>query len=136
MPALHTYESSIRHDWEHSGDYYRICEFLDGAADFAWSNLSVPQHDPLADYETLQMQLRNQIRPAECILVLACMYTSRSEWMDWEVAFGRPIGAPVVGIAPWGSQRIPDAVQRSTREIVGWNTDSIVSAVRRHARKG
>ncbi len=133
MPALRTYSVFICHDWEYSSDYHRVCEFL-GAPNFAWRNLSVPEHDPLADDKTLEYELRNQVRPANIMLVLAGMYTARSRWMDWEMAFARRIGKPIIGVRPWGSQRIPVAVQKNATEIVGWNTNSIVSAIRHYGR--
>jgi len=134
MPALRTYSVFICHDWEYSDEYYRVVEFLDAARNFEWENLSVPQHDPLANDEKLQYELRNQIRPADVVLVTAGMYAAHSEWMDWEMAFARRIGKPIIGIIPRGSERLPVAVQKNATEWVGWSTDSIVSAIRRHGR--
>jgi hypothetical protein len=133
MPALRTYQVFICHDWEYSDEYYRICEMLDGAPKFSWRNRSVPEHDPLDTNDELQKNLRDQIRPADVMLVLAGMYSARSGWMDWEMAFARRIGQSIVGIKPWGNTRIPSVVQRNASEIVGWNTDSIVGAIRNYS---
>jgi hypothetical protein len=102
MPALKTYGVFICHDWEYCDDYYRVCDFLDEAANFDWENRSVPEHDPLDTDRRLRYNLRNEIRPAHVMLVLAGMYTARSRWMDWEMTFARRIGKPILGIAPWG----------------------------------
>lgn len=40
---------------------------------------------------------------------------------------------PIIGIRPWGNANISQVVQDSAGEIVGWNTESIVSAIRRHS---
>ena len=40
---------------------------------------------------------------------------------------------PILGIRPWGAERVPKAVQDVSDEIVGWTTASIVSAIRRLA---
>lgn len=133
MPTLRTYSVFICHDWEYSEDYGRICEFLDDAANFAWRNLSVPEHDPLDTDEMLQKNLRDQIRPADVMLVLAGMYTAWSGWMDWEMAFARRIGTAIIGIRPWGNVQVPVVVQHNADEIVGWTTASIVDAIRSHA---
>jgi hypothetical protein len=133
MPRLRTYAVFICHDWEYSVDYHRICQFLDGASNFQWKNLSVPEHAPLDTDEMLQKNLRDQIRPADVILVLAGMYSVRSGAMDWEMQFARRIGKPIIGIRPWGNVQLPVVVQRNAREIVGWNSNSIVDAIRRHA---
>lgn len=135
MPTLRDYSVFICHDWEYSSEYGRVVEFLDASPNFRWENRSVPEHDPLANDETLQYELRNQIRPADVVLVTAGMYAAYSKWMDWEMAFARRIGTPIVGIVPRGNMRVPVAVQKNSTELVGWNTNSIVSAVRRHGRR-
>lgn len=134
MPALRKYNIFICHAWDYSDEYYRIVEFLNAAPFFAWEDLSVPEHDPLANDDTLQSELRNQIRPADIVLVLAGMYAAHSEWIDWELQFARRIGMPVVGILPWGSERVPVAVQNAAVDLVGWNSASIVDAIRQYAR--
>ncbi len=134
MPALRDYGVFICHDWQYNSDYHRICEFLDEAEYFRWQNLSVPEHEPLATDESLQHNLRNQIRPADVMLVVAGMEAARSWWMKWEIKFARRIGMPIVGIRPWGGMQIPAVVDRGAREIVSWNSRSVVDAVRRNAR--
>lgn len=133
MPTLRTYYVFICHDWEYSDEYDHVCEFLDSAPNFQWRNLSVPEHDPLDTNDMLEKNLRDQIRPADVMLVLAGMYTARSDWMDWEMAFARRIGKSIIGVKPWGNIQLPVVVQHNADEIVGWNTDTIVSAIRRFA---
>ncbi|MCC7195799.1 MAG: TIR domain-containing protein [Gemmatimonadaceae bacterium] len=133
MPTLRTYSVFICHDWEYSDEYHRIREFLDGAPDFQWQNLSVPKHKPLDTDDMLQKKLRDQIRPADVMLVLAGMYTARSEWMDWEMEFARRIGKSIIGVKPWGNVQLPVVVQENANEIVGWNTGTIVDAIRRYS---
>ncbi len=133
MPALRTYSVFICHDWEYTEDYYRICDFLDTTPNFRWKNLSVPEHDPLDTDDMLQKNLRDQIRPADVMLVLAGMYSAHSGWMDWEMKFARRIGKGIIGIRPRGNIQLPVVVQTNADEIVGWNTGSIVDAIRRYA---
>lgn len=133
MPRTTPYSVFICHDWEYSYDYQKICEFLDRAGGFNWWNLSVPEHDPLDTDHMLEKNLRDQIRPANIMLVLAGMYTARSGWMDWEMAFARRIGLPIIGIVPQGNKRIPIVVQSNAREIVGWYTPTIINAISNHA---
>lgn len=133
MPALRTYSVFICHDWEYSNEYFRVRRFLDEARNFVWDDRSVPEHDPLDTDEMLQKNLRDQIRPADVMLVLAGMYSAHSGWMDWEMAFARRIGKPIIGVRPWGNVQLPVVVQQNVREIVGWSSKSIVDAVRRYA---
>ena len=133
MPQLRTYDVFICHDWEYSDEYSRAVNLISAQPYFRWNNLSVPEHDPLANGEKLEYELRNQIRPAHILLVLAGMYTAHSTWMDWELSFARRIGKPIIGVVPWGNERVPVNVQRAASEIVGWNGASLVAAIRHHA---
>ncbi len=136
MPSLRIYRVFICHDWEYGDDYHRVCEFLNDAPNFRWRNLSVPRHNPLDNDAMLQKNLRDQIRPADVVLVLAGMYAVRSGAMDFEMQFARRIGTHIIGIKPWGNVQLPLGVQRNADEIVGWNRDSIVNTIRRHAPRG
>jgi hypothetical protein len=73
------------------------------------------------------------MRDAEVFIILAGMYVSHSDWIDYEINFARRIGRPIIGIKPWGSQVVPLAVTKGATAIVGWNRDSIVSAIREHS---
>jgi hypothetical protein len=133
MPMLRHYKVFISHAWEYNDSYYRVARMLDEAPYFSWENLSVPEHDPILDTARLTTELNNQMRPANVFLILAGMYVAHSDWIQYEINFARRIGRPIVGIQPWGSIQIPAAVQKAAWEIVGWNTSSIVSAIRRYA---
>lgn len=133
MPALRTYNVFISHAWSYNDDYYRLEKFLNAAPNFQWKNLSVPAHDPIATRDQLAARLNDQMRPANAFLILSGMYVAHSDWIQYEINFARRIGRPIIGIRPWGSERIPEAVQKAATEIVGWNTDSIVATIRSHA---
>jgi hypothetical protein len=133
MPTLRTYNIFISHAWSYNEDYRRVEGFLNSAPNFTWRNLSVPKHDPILNSQQLTTELNNQMRPANVFLILSGMYVAHSDWIDYEINFARRIGRPIIGIRPWGAQRLPVAVQNAAVEIVGWNTDSIVSAIRYHA---
>ncbi len=133
MPVLRTYKLFISHAWDYNADYYRIEKFLNDAPNFQWVNLSVPKHNPILNSEQLTYELNNQMRPADAFLILSGIYVAHSDWIQYEINFARRIGRPIIGIRPWGAERIPVAVQEAAAEIVGWNSDSIVSAIRYHA---
>jgi hypothetical protein len=133
MPQLRNYRIFISHAWEYNEDYYRCEQFLNSAPNFSWTNLSVPEHDPILDTKRLAAELHNQMRTAHIFLILSGMYVAHSDWIQYEINFARRIGRPIIGIKPWGHVAIPIAVQRGADEIVGWSSASIVNAVRRHA---
>jgi hypothetical protein len=132
MPALRTYQVFISHAWHRSADYHRVVQFLDESRNFRWANLSVPQHDPMSGSD-LDYEVRNQMRPADVFVIIAGMYVAHSGWIDFELAFARRIGRPIIGVWRRGSQRLPLAIQRAAIDVVGWNSASIVRAIRQYA---
>ncbi|MYB77114.1 MAG: nuclease [Chloroflexi bacterium] len=135
MPPLKTYDLFISHAWRYDDDYYRIVNFLEAANNFRYRNYSVPQHDPLDANDTarLALALQRQISPVNIVLVLSGMYVNYREWIQYEIGVAENYGKPIVGIKPWGSQRIPTAVQSAAVTMVGWNTSSIVDAIRKYS---
>jgi len=98
MPLLKNYKLFISHSWRYDDDYYRIEKWLNEAPLFAWTNLSVPRHDPILNSEQLAKELHNQMRPAGVFIILAGMYAARSDWIQYEINFARRIGRPILGI--------------------------------------
>ena len=135
MPTLKTYDTFISHAWTYNRDYYRLINFLNDAPNFKWRNYSVPQHDPADANSTTKLKeaLRKQMRPVNIVLILSGMYAAHSDWIEFEIQFAEQLGKPMVGIRPWAQQRIPKIVSDAVDEMVGWNTSSIVAAIRRHS---
>jgi UDP-N-acetylglucosamine 2-epimerase len=135
MPSLRTYDLFISHAWSYGEDYYRIVEMLDAAPNFSWRNFSVPEDDPLHGGSARQLRegLDRQMRRVHVVLVLSGVYATHSGWMQEELAIAEAYDKPIVGIFPRASQRASAAVQDAASEMVGWNTASIVDAIRRHA---
>jgi hypothetical protein len=135
MPELKSYAVFISHAWTYSADYYRLEKMLHEAPNFKWRNCSVPKHDALdtATNAELIAALRRQISPTNIVLILAGMYVPHSKWIQREIDIALGMKKPIVGIVPWGQERTPQEVQSAAKEMVGWNTSSIVSAIRRYA---
>lgn len=139
MPELKTYDLFISHAWKYNDDYYRLVEMLNSAKNFKWRNYSVPEHDPVLDpddpddKETLTEELKQQIRPVNCVLILSGMYVAYSDWIQTEIDIALSYNKPIIGVKPWGQERVPKAVSDVAKEIVGWNTSSIISAIRKHS---
>lgn len=132
MPSLKTYDVFISHAWKYDADYYRLIQFLDDANLFKYRNYSVPRHDPLDanNASRLKAALDRQIRPVNVVLIISGMYVNYRDWIQYEIEVAQAYGKPIVGIRPWGSQRVPAAVQSAATEMVGWKTSSIVGAIR------
>ena len=133
MPALRNYKVFISHVWHRSEHYSSIVSWLNNAANFSWENLSVPEHNPIHNSEQLEYELRNQMRPADVFLILGGMYATRSDWIDFELSFASRIGKPIIGIRPWGAEVMPVSITNAATEVVGWNSASVVKAIRDYA---
>lgn len=135
MPALKTYDLFLSHMWRKTdnSEYYRLESLLQGANNFSWRNYSVPEHDPLGTKTDQQLRdaLDRQIRPVNCFLIISGMYVNHRKWIQEELEIAKSYKKPIVGIIPWGQERTPVEVQNAAKEMVGWNTASIVAAVRK-----
>jgi hypothetical protein len=135
MPELHRYRLFISHAWHRHEGYDRLIRFLDDANLFSYSNYSVPQDKAFAGINNTQLkgQLVKQINPTEVVIILGGIYVSYSSWIQYEIDHAKSLNKPIIGIRPWGAQRMPQTVTDSANIVVGWNTASIVSAIRKYA---
>lgn len=135
MPALKTYDLFISHAWTYNEHYHRLVGLLNDADLFHWRNYSVPEHDPLigGNEKKLTEELDKQIRPVNAVLVIAGMYVNFREWIQKEIDLSQKYEKPIIGIYPWGSEHMPQAVREASVTLVKWNTDPIVNAIRKHA---
>lgn len=135
MPKMKTYNLFISHSWEYNYEYYRLLEMLDNALRFKYRDYSVPEHDPLNTRNDRQLEqaIYNQIRPAHIVIFIARMYVPYREWIQGEMSMAMELRKPIICVIPWGALRVPQDVQEVADEIVGWNTSSIVGAIRRTA---
>jgi hypothetical protein len=131
------YNVFISHAWSYGDAYDRLVELLDSAPGFSWLNWSAPSDKPaipegmIVPNETVLRAIAQKVNMADCVLVIAGMYANHSAWIQAEMDIARNLSKPLIGVKPWGSERMPQEVYESTVEDVGWNTDSIVSAIKK-----
>ena len=61
------------------------------------------------------------------------MYVKYRKWIQEELNIAQEYNKPIVGIKRWGQEKTPIEVEKVANEMVGWNTDSIVNAIRRYS---
>ncbi|MEC3887416.1 TIR domain-containing protein [Xanthomonas campestris] len=132
MPYLHSYRIFISHAWRYSEGYQRAIEFLNDASNFNWINYSIPSDKKFESMgvRALEEELRGQIRPVQCVIVLAGMYANHSDWIQFEIDFAKSLGKPILGIVPWGAERTPLSVTLAANKMVNWSSSSIVAGIR------
>ena len=127
------YNLFISHSWNYTNTYNDLVHLLDKKPYFIYKNYSVPKNDPIHnasnDYQ-LKNAIRQQMRHASCVLILAGVYASYSKWINIEIALAKELNKKIIAIEPWASKNTSAIVKNSADKIVGWNTDSIVNAIR------
>lgn len=135
MPLLRHYHILISHSWDYNSHYETIKRYLNAAPYFSWTDYSVPLSRPLdvKGKNELKQKLRDRIALCSCVIILSGMYVAHSEWIDYEIDTAVSFRKPIIGVKPWGQERVPVKVQNNANIIVGWNSSSIIDAIRYYA---
>ena len=137
MPNLYDYRLFISHAWKYGTTYDDLISLLNQANYFSYYNYSAPKEKPLFPYGTpytnadIANKITDKIRPAQITLVISGMYGAYSDWMKYEIDESKRMGKPILGIYPWGQSYAPSYVTQNATEMVRWQTESIVGAIRR-----
>ena len=135
MPSLRDYHILISHSWDYNMHYETIRGWLNDTPFFLWTDYSVPITRPLtvSGVNELKQKIRDRISLCRCVIILSGMYVVYSDWIDFEIDTAVSMAKPIIGVKPWGQERIPTKVQNNAIDMVGWNSDSVVKAVRKYA---
>ncbi len=140
MPELKDYKLFISHAWKYGDDYKRLTDLLDNASYFSYYNYSAPKEKPLNLPNTtrdlskeIAEQLENKIKLSQCVLIISGMYYNYKEWMQFEIDTAIKYNKPIISIIPWGNTNTPIELQNISKIQVGWNTSSIVEAIRKYS---
>lgn len=132
MPELRQYNLFISHPWHNGDQYTKFCALLDAAKNFRYRDYSVEETKPLPDTseKRLSQGLEEQISHATCVIVFAGMYVKYRSAIQKEIKIAQKQGKYILAVRPLGQERIPQELQDAASELVAWNTESIVQAIR------
>lgn len=135
MPLLKEYKILISHSWDYDEQYQTVIGWLKDAKNFTCKDYSVPFSRALDvnSKRELKQKIRNRISHCNSVIILSGMYVPYSEWIDFEIDTAVELEKPIIGVKPWGQQRIPAKVQDNAAVMVGWNSASVVKAVREYS---
>ena len=128
-----TYNLFISHSWAYSNQYEGLVRLLNANPYFSYKNYSVPKNDPIhnAPYQyQLKEAIRRQMQPASCVIILAGVYSSYSKWINIEIELAKEMGKRIIAVEPFGAMRTSTVVKNAANEVVGWNTITIIRAIR------
>lgn len=137
MPYLYPYRIFISHAWRYGDEYTRLVNLLDRANNFKYYNYSAPAEKPLFPIGTpltnnkIAMKITDKISLAQVTIVIGGMYVAYRDWMQYEIDESKRMGKPIIGLYPFGHTNMPSYLFQNSNIIAHWNTDSIVSAIRR-----
>jgi len=131
-----TYNLFISHSWAYSDAYEKLTSLLNNYSYFDYKNYSVPKDDPIhtkgADWELAQA-IESKVKSCSVVLILAGVYSTHSKWIKKEITIAQKLGKSIIAIQPWASEKTSQTVKDSADEIVGWNSSSVVNAIREHS---
>ncbi len=122
----------ISHSWSYSEPYNSMVNLLNNRLFFTWVNYSVPETKAFGHMAKYKMkeELREQIRPVNCVIIIGGMWANYSDWIQFELEFAKSINKPILGVRPRGAIQMPAAITLEADKIVNWNSDSIVAGIR------
>lgn len=127
-----TYRIFISHSWTYGDAYEKIVSMIN-SQELQYYNHSVPKDNPIHNATNTSL-LRNaidaQIKNVSCVLILAGVYSTYSKWINEEIEIAKKYNKPIIAIQPWGAEKTSTVVKNCADKIVGWNSSSIVSAIK------
>lgn len=133
-----TYNLFLSHSWSYSDAYEKLMDLLRHRLYFSFKDYSVPRSDPIhnaPNSQALYEAIKRQMTPCHVVLVMAGVYATYSIWIRKEILIAKREflpPKPIIAIRPWAQTNISSFVAENADIIVGWNTDSIVEAIRQY----
>ena len=128
-----TYNLFISHSWSYRDEYEKLESLLKNRQYFYFKNFSVPKDNPVHTKGTdkeLYEAIKQKIRLCHVVLIMGGVYSSYSKWINKEIEIANKYKKPIVAIYPRGQKNMSTNVSENADKIVGWNTESIVEAIR------
>lgn len=124
------------HGWHKDEDYVRLFEYLESAGNFFYRALSdpnapLPQGDGVAARRTL---INEALKNSECVVCMAGAWERYGDWSRFTVDVARALDLPIVVIEHFGPKNMDIQLKAHAAETVGWDSRTIVDAIRRQAR--
>jgi hypothetical protein len=127
------YKIFISHSWTYGDAYEKVVNMLNREG-INFSNHSVPKSSPIHTNGTdkqLEEAIDAKIKGTSCVLIMAGKYSTYSKWIKKEIDIAKSYNKPIIAIRPWASLQASIVVQENADEIVGWQSSSIVNAIKK-----
>ncbi|MDI5887663.1 TIR domain-containing protein [Flavobacterium yafengii] len=130
------YKIFISHSWKYPDDLKNLRNLLNQRGYFNVEFQEASQEEPINSKNApyIKKILKNKILNSNVILAISGIYASYSDWIEWEIITSYNNSVPIIGVAPWGQEKISRTVTDYSIADVRWNTESIVNAIKTHAK--
>lgn len=124
----------ISHSWQYVSDLKNLRTLLEERGYFNVEFTEVPPSDAInsTNASYIKTKLTERLKNSDIVLGIAGVYASYSDWMTWELDKALSLNKKIIGVKPRGNTNVSTMVSSRAVEIVNWNTESIVAAIRRH----
>lgn len=122
----------VSHSWKYSERYDAMIRLLKARPYFDFKESSVPSSKALEGLTNaqLKLQLTRQIAASNCVVIIGGMWTSYSDWIQYEINEAQRMRKPILGVKPRGAKVMPAAVTMAANKVVSWQTDLIAAGIR------
>lgn len=131
-----TYSLFISHSWAHDDVLQNLKSLIDGRGYFQAEYTQVEKDCPINSEKAsvIKANITKRLEQSDVVLAIEGMFASYSDWMQWEMDKAKELGLNVIGVIPWGQDRISQQVYNRSVTDVRWNADSIVDAIRKYSK--
>ncbi|EPJ3901824.1 TIR domain-containing protein [Proteus mirabilis] len=125
----------ISHAWDYTTDVEALRSLINARPYFNCTYSDVSKYEPINSFSApyIKQRLKAKILNSHVMIGMAGIYASHSDWMKWELDTALANNIPIIGVVPRGATRISTIVSNRAIDIVRWNTESIINAVRMHS---
>lgn len=129
------YNIFISHSWTYHDTLEDLRTLISNRPYFNAAYSEVSRDEPINSHNAsyIKSVLKAKILASNLVIGIAGVYASHSEWITWELDTAVANGIPIVGVVPRGAERVSSIVSSRAVEVVRWNTESIIAAIRKHA---
>jgi len=126
----------VTHCFSRNDDYFRVFEFLESSPNFFYKNVSNPDAVPAAGgVEALKEELRNQIQPAEIIIVLASVLEQNRDLFTFQLNAAQANDKPMIALERYGLVGdLPAEIKDRCNAVAPWNERMMIDMILREAR--
>jgi hypothetical protein len=130
------YRVFVTHIFQNDEDYQRVFEYLESRDKFFYLNSSDLAKMPAdGSLEAMKEELRNQIRPAEVVIMPVPIYEKNTDLVRFQMDVAEAFGKPIIALKSFGDTvAIQKKIIDRCADIIEWNARTMIEAIKRYGR--